>query len=279
VRPANLIVGPLTVKTNPDGTERRRPAPDAVVRLAELGLVPMRPPAIQVLPEMSAVPYLPPERVDGSANDPRGDIYELGATLYFLLTGRPPFTGDDPTDLLNRIRSVDPPALPGLRPDLPTELMGLVNRMMDKVPDRRPPTAADVETALAKFCRTSTVTAGAAPMPIPMAAPASGVLVAVAVAVEEPATDATDGWGIDPSTFSTAHAAATASPPRRREMTAADKTRTRLLFLLGGLLHLTAIGLIVAWAMGAFTSTPEPEPTPTPKKDDQKPKSKQKPRT
>jgi hypothetical protein len=278
VRPANLIVGPLTVKTNPDGTERRRPAPDATVRLAELGLVPMRPAATQVLPEAAALPYLPPERVDGSAYDPRGDIYGLGATLYFLLTSRPPFTGDDPAELLNRIRSVDPPPLPGLRPDLQPEFMGLVNRMMDKVPDRRPPTAYDIETALTKFCRAGTVPPSAGPAPIPMAAPASGVLVPVAVVVEAPAAEAADGWGIDPSTFATAHAAAAESAPRRREMTASDKTRTRLLFLLGGLLHLTAIGLVVAWAMGAFTKTPDPDPAPSQKKDDTRPKSKQKSR-
>jgi serine/threonine protein kinase len=88
VRPANLLVGPLVVKSSPNGIDHRRPAPEAVVRLAELGLVPLRPPASQWPHDLS--PYLPPERVDGGLLEPRGDIYGLGATLYFLLTGSPP---------------------------------------------------------------------------------------------------------------------------------------------------------------------------------------------
>ena len=93
VRPENLVVGPLTVKNRPDGMQTRRPAPDAVIRLAELGLVPIRPPAAS---GGGATPYLPPERLDATAHEPRGDIYGLGATLYFLLAGRPPFAADDP---------------------------------------------------------------------------------------------------------------------------------------------------------------------------------------
>ena len=93
VRPANLLVGPLAVKAGQDGTERRRPAPDAIVRLAEIGLIPARLPALQQMPDGASLPYLPPERIDGPLYDARSDIYGLGATLYFLLTGRAPFSG------------------------------------------------------------------------------------------------------------------------------------------------------------------------------------------
>ncbi len=262
IRPANLIVGPLTVKTNPDGSERRRPAPDAVVRLAELGLAPLRPSASEVLPDAAVLPYLPPERVDGSAYDPSGDIYSLGATLYFLLTGRPPFVGDDPAELLQRVRSAAPPPLTGIRPDLPPELIALVARMMDRESDRRPPTAYDVELALGKFCRPGTIPVQSAPAPIPVADPSSGIIYPEAVAAAEPAEESTDGWGVDPSAFSVADDAARETIPKKREITDQDRRRTRLLFILGGILHLTGISLLIAWALGAFNSTPEPDRDP-----------------
>lgn len=258
VRPANLIVGPLTMKTGSDGRPRRRPAPEAVVRLAELGMVPVRPAAASDLSTMPN-PYLPPERVDAGTYDPRGDIYGLGATLYFLLTGRPPFPGDDATDILNRVRSADPAPLSGLRPDLPDDLAALVTRMMAKDPERRPATAYDVETALIKFCRVGTVPPQAV---IPTAAPVSMIAVAhpalELIAVEaEPEAEPGEAWGVGGDSFTHAHADAETAP-RKRVISEKEKARYRMLFILGLLLHGTWIALALAWAFGAFDS-----PTPT----------------
>jgi serine/threonine protein kinase len=274
VRPANLLVGPLTVKADSAGMERRRPAPDAVVRLAELGLVPVRPSASEVLPDLAALPYLPPERVDGNACDARGDIYGLGATLYYLLSGRPPFAGGDTTVLLNRVRSTQPAALSDLRPDLPPELVDLVARMMDKYPDRRP-MIGELEAEFINYCRPGRVPVQDAPIVVAMAAPISGDVYPEAVAVPEAAPEAENGWGVDPGAFSIAHATAAAAAPRRREVSDEERQRTRRLFILGGLLHLTGIALLVAWALGAFSSTPESEREP-PQKKDNTPKKKAK---
>jgi hypothetical protein len=255
VRPANLLVAPLTLKDNPDGTVRRRPAPDAVVRLAEFGLVPVRPPASQFPRDPAALPYLPPEQADGAAHDPRGDIYSLGATLYFLLTGRPPFASNDPTELLGLVRSAEPAPLATLRPDLPLELTALVARMMKKDPAQRPATAYDVEVALAPICRPGTGPATPAPLPVPMAAPDTGLPVAEAIPVAVPNTpdpEPVPDWGVADGTFSLATAGGPESAPRRRAATAAERNRTRLLLLLGGLLHVTGIALAIAWALGAF---------------------------
>lgn len=266
VRPANLFVGPLIVKTNSDGTVRRRPAPDAVVRLAELGLTPIRPAASEVLPDSATLPYLPPERIAGSAYDPRGDIYGLGAALYFLLAGRAPFAAGDPVEILERVRAAVPPSLSSLRPDLPSELVDLISRMMDKEPDLRPPTAYDVELALVRFCRPGTVPVQSAPAPIPVADPTSGIVYPEAVPVPVVESETEDSWGVDPSAFSVADDAATATPPRKREITEDERRRTRRLFLLGGILHLLGISLLIAWALGAFNSTPEPDSDPPQKK-------------
>jgi eukaryotic-like serine/threonine-protein kinase len=279
VQPANLLVGPLSVKTLPDGQLRRRPAPDAVVRLAELGLVPRRPAAITDLKNLS--PYLSPERVDSGVCNPSGDIYGLGATLYFLLAGRAPFSADSPSELAAKIRVTFTPSLAALRPDLPAELVALVGKMMDKQPESRPATAADVEAALSKFCRPGTVPAQ--PAAIPMVAPATDVPVLYPVGqlapadVEHAAAAEPDAWGIGNMSLAHAHSHAETAP-RKREMSAYDKGKARRMLILGGLLHLTWITLALLWAFGAFDSPSDPDPTDKPdkpsKKDDTPKKNK-----
>jgi hypothetical protein len=276
VRPSHLIVSPLTVKTSADGRQRRRPAPDAVVRLAEAGLVPLRPPAAHDPARVS--PYMPPEQLDSDARTPRGDIYGLGATLYFLLTGRPPFTADAPDDLVRKIRTTDPAVLSALRPDLPTNLVNLVGKMLEKQPDRRPATMADVEAGLIEFCRAGTVP----PQPVlGSTAPAAPVAYPVASAepVEElPAEEPADAWGVGAAALAEAHASADRAP-RRREMSASEKGKTRMLLVLGGLLHLTALALLIAWLTGVFDPSPVPETPdthPTMKTDPPKKKPKDK---
>jgi serine/threonine protein kinase len=263
VRPANLLVGPLTVKVGPDGRERRRPAPDAHVRLAELGLVPVRPPAAT---DPGAVhPYLAPERLDAGTPAPAGDVYGLGATLYFLLTGRPPFPADD-LDLADRVRRADPPPLAGLRPDIPADFAALVGRMLQKHPDRRPATMSDVEAELAAFCRPGTVRLR--PAPVQPVAYAAHPAAEAAPVPAEPVED----WGVSDDPFAAAQASAPAAP-RRREISAKEKGKYRMMLLLGGLLHLTGVTLLVLWLTGTFDGSPTPpeEPTkPAKAKDDQK---------
>lgn len=269
IRPQNLLVGPLAVKPTSDGRTRRRPAPDAVVRLAELGLVPVRPPVRSEAEGLS--PYLPPERLDSGNQTAGGDIYGLGGTLYFLLTGRPPFAGTG-AELANRIRSADPQPLSSLRPDVPADFSSLVGRMLVKQSDRRPHTAYDVEAALIKFCRPGSVPPQ--PVAVPVAIPVSAVMVAHPVAeaapaaaeATEPANDFGDGWGVAPNAFEQSQSSEPAKP-RRRAMTSEEKARGRMLLILGGLLHLTAIGLLVAWLAGVF----EPAPDTTAPPDDPKP--------
>jgi serine/threonine protein kinase len=214
----------------------------------------------------------------GDARDARGDIYGLGATLYYLLTGRPPFVGDNPAELLNHVRDGEPTRLAALRPDLPPELIGLVGRMMDREPDRRPATAFDVEMALVPFCRPGTVPALPIPTVVTGAGPASGVAMAEVVPVAIPTEEPTEAWGVDPGAFAAVQETAAPSP-RKRQTTAADKARTRLLLVLGGLLHLTGVGLLLAWALGAFNSSPPEEPTPPTHKKDEPPRTPKKQRS
>jgi hypothetical protein len=270
VRPGNLLVGPLATKTAPDGGTRVRPASNAVAKLAELGLVPFRPPVNGTPPPADAVAYLPPERLAGRPPEPRGDLYGLGATLYYLLAGRPPFGGGFAEEVIRRVRSDDPTPLGAFRPDLPIDLTRLVGRLLAKRPEGRPDTAADVDAALAPFCRPGTPPGSAARLAAPRDAEPAVELEPVAEAA--PAED----WGVDPMAFSTTHADPAPRPKRR--LTSADRVRTRRMIILGLCLHLTAVGLLAAWLLGAFEPSPEPTPAPTGKKQDPPKRAKKKDR-
>ncbi len=93
--------------------------------------------------------YMAPEQaLDPTAVDHRVDVYSLGCTLYFLLTGRPPYSAGSLMALLLKHRDAPIASLRAARPDVPTELDQLYRRMTSKRPEDRHPTMADVVQAL-----------------------------------------------------------------------------------------------------------------------------------
>ncbi|HUQ71100.1 MAG TPA: protein kinase, partial [Planctomycetaceae bacterium] len=101
---------------------------------------------------MGTPDYIAPEQArDAHAADIRADIYSLGCTLYYLLTGKPPFDGKTAIDKLKAHVEQAPTSLDQLRPDVPRELSVVVARMMAKNPAKRFQTPADVVAALAQF--------------------------------------------------------------------------------------------------------------------------------
>ncbi len=96
--------------------------------------------------------YIAPEQIiDAPSADIRADIYSLGATLYFLLTGHPPFQADSLYDMYQAHMSRDAAPLNFVRPEVPAELAALVAKMMAKDPARRFQTPGEVAEALAPF--------------------------------------------------------------------------------------------------------------------------------
>ena len=85
---------------------------------------------------MGTLRYISPEQVRGRV-DHRSDMFSLGSVLYELLTSRPPFLGDDPLQILEQLRSEDPPAPTQLDPTIPPELEAVVRRAMRKDPAER----------------------------------------------------------------------------------------------------------------------------------------------
>ncbi len=81
--------------------------------------------------------FMPPEQCRGDALDGRADLYSLGATLYFLLSGKLPFAGDNPSVLIHRVVNEPPPPLRAAVKDIPDDVVWLVQRLMAKHPCAR----------------------------------------------------------------------------------------------------------------------------------------------
>jgi hypothetical protein len=76
--------------------------------------------------------YISPERVGQKAEDFRSDVYSLGATLFHLLTGRPPFDAETPEQLATKRLNEKPPLLRELNPDTTTKTEQVVSKMLNK---------------------------------------------------------------------------------------------------------------------------------------------------
>ena len=99
--------------------------------------------------------YLAPEQaVDSHTVDIRADIYSLGATFYFLLTGRPPFAEGTVAQKLIWLQNRQPKHIRSLRPNVPDEIVAIVERMMMKDPAKRYQTPADVMASLSRWVAT-----------------------------------------------------------------------------------------------------------------------------
>ena len=98
--------------------------------------------------------YTPPERTgDLSVVDTRSDIYSLGATVYALLTGRPPFEGYSVPETIARIRTAAPVPPRKYQLAIPELLQDVVLSTLAKRPEDRPRTAADLLLALERTAR------------------------------------------------------------------------------------------------------------------------------
>ena len=85
--------------------------------------------------------FMSPEQVTGSRADKRSDLYSLGAVMYTMLVGQPPFVGPTASDIMQKQRfgRFDPPK--SYVPDVPSWLDELVCQLLEKEPDKRPPDA------------------------------------------------------------------------------------------------------------------------------------------
>ena len=95
--------------------------------------------------------YIAPEQLRGGMADARGDVYSLGVTMYEMLTGYKPYTGETPADILKKQSTNSLLPVRAFDVDVPAELEEIVLRAMDTDPDKRYQTAKDLKTALNTF--------------------------------------------------------------------------------------------------------------------------------
>lgn len=133
--------------------------PEGRVKVVDFGLAKLRPgqgeggsETVETLfgkgEVRGTIPYMSPEQVVGKPCGPPSDVFSLGTTYYMMLTGRRPFDGKRPMDIISRIVRLDPEPLGDLRPDLPPDLVGIVERCHAKEIEDRYADAVEVHDAL-----------------------------------------------------------------------------------------------------------------------------------
>ncbi|HSR58078.1 MAG TPA: protein kinase, partial [Candidatus Binataceae bacterium] len=97
---------------------------------------------------VGTVAYIAPEQVQGKTPEPRSDLYSLGAMLYEMLVGHPPFRGADMVGIISQHLEKQPEPPSNERPEVPKALDTLVLELLAKRPEDRPANAAAVHARL-----------------------------------------------------------------------------------------------------------------------------------
>ena len=165
--------------------------------------------------------YMSPEQARGLTVDARGDLYAVGALLYLMLTGHPPYERSDPAAVL-RAQIQAPVPVPSARADVPPAVDRIVSRAMAKSPDRRFASAAEMCVAVD---RARGETTGRAPTGTKVIA-VEGGSSARTIWVSIPSLDRADPRPVVPyRRLPTAKSAATQRPP----VAATQRPRTKAL--------------------------------------------------
>jgi len=95
--------------------------------------------------------YMPPEQASGPAVDERADVYAIGAILYHVLAGRPPYTGRKVSEVFDQLTKRAPARLGEIAPETPTDLVAIVEHAMARDPAKRYRTARELAEDLHRF--------------------------------------------------------------------------------------------------------------------------------
>lgn len=107
--------------------------------------------------------YMSPEQFAGARVDGRSDIFSLGIMLFQLLTGELPFRGDTPTKLMNAIMNLPHPDPRAYNPEIARPLVTILNRALEKTPERRYPKASHLAKHLRQLEKRMKVSMAASP--------------------------------------------------------------------------------------------------------------------
>jgi serine/threonine-protein kinase len=153
-------------------------APWGVVKILDMGLARLTelddPHTSQTLTRQGTVlgtpDFMAPEQArDASGVDVRADLYSLGCTLYFLLTGRTPFLDAfTAVDKMLRHQTSRPLSVLAMRPQAPPAVVAVVERLMAKDPAERYQTPADLVEELTRIAHAAVAPAARTPLPRPV---------------------------------------------------------------------------------------------------------------
>lgn len=119
---------------------------------------------------MGTADYISPEQAQGQKATPQSDLYALGVTLYEMLTGQLPFTGDNPVTIALHHVNTPPPAPRSINPHIPVGLEALLLRVLAKNPSERPASAEEMVQLLRTY-QASAVQPTRLAMPAPRSTP------------------------------------------------------------------------------------------------------------
>jgi serine/threonine-protein kinase len=174
IKPANLLVH----RRGPQDTT------PGVVKISDFGLARLQGPDSGSSPKLGTIlvkentvmgtpDYLAPEQARNFHKaDIRSDLYSLGCTFYYLLSGKVPFPGGTSVEKLVRHGTEKATPLAKLRPDLPPAILAIVEKLMAKLPQERFQTPIELANALQPFAISGPTPWAQPPMAIPVDPPA-----------------------------------------------------------------------------------------------------------
>ena len=93
--------------------------------------------------------YMSPEQIKGDELGPQSDIFSFGVLMYEMASGRRPFHGHQPVEILSAILKEEPPPVTWYHPELPNQLARIIRHCLEKEPKKRFQTSRDVRNELA----------------------------------------------------------------------------------------------------------------------------------
>jgi serine/threonine-protein kinase len=154
IKPANLILDQ-----------------DNQIRLTDFGIAKLFGSTSQTIDGgvLGTADFMAPEQAEGQMVTPRSDVYSLGAVLYTLLAGRPPFQGKSLPEVIHKVRFEPPLPVRRFAPETPEELEELLDQLLAKDPRQRAPTALALSKRLMAIEHALSLGPATNPVPKPAA--------------------------------------------------------------------------------------------------------------